>query len=177
LETDTLLTSSQISEWSVKFQPFTIGVFISLIVVLLLLIISALISGSESALFSLSASESQKLKKKKKNISQVLGNLENPEKMLTTILVANIFINIGIIVLIVNVINQLISFKNLPIVEFILQVILISFLLLFFSEILPKILASRYKLGILSIMAFPLHLLQSQLKFLVGLLQLNLQLT
>ncbi|HSO87638.1 MAG TPA: gliding motility-associated protein GldE [Draconibacterium sp.] len=169
METDTLLASSQISEWSVQFQPFTVSVFISLVLVLLLLIFSALVSGSEAAYFSLSTSDNQKLKKTNKNNARVLNNLANPEKMLTTILVANIFINIGIIVLMVNILTQLISFQNLTIAEFVLQVILISFLLLVFSEILPKILASRYKLGVARIMAFPLHLMQKIFSPITGL--------
>jgi putative hemolysin len=160
LETDSLLASSQISNWSFQFQPFTVGVIFSLIVALLLLIISALISGSELAYFSLNPSDKQKLKKPGKTNTQVLKNLENPEKLQATILVTNLFVNIGIIILSFNIIDYLFTIQNAPVIEFILQAVLISFLLLLFGEILPKIYAAHYKLGFSRFMAFPLQLLE-----------------
>ena len=79
------------------------------------------------------------LKKTNKTDKRVLANLENPEKLLATILVSNSFVNIGIIVLLVHILNLLISIQNLPFVEFILQIVIISLFLLLFGEILPKI--------------------------------------
>jgi gliding motility-associated protein GldE len=131
-----------------------------LIVVLLLLIISALVSGSEVAYFSLNATDKQKLKKKSKINNQVLKNLESPEKLLATILVTNNFVNIGIIILTANITNNLITIINAPVIEFILQVVLISFLLLIFGEILPKLYATHFSLGFARFMAIPLQLLE-----------------
>jgi gliding motility-associated protein GldE len=160
LETDTLLTPSQSGIWSAQFMPVTTYVVFSLIVVLLLLIISALVSGSEVAYFSLNATDKQKLKKKSKINNQVLKNLESPEKLLATILVTNNFVNIGIIILTANITNNLITIINAPVIEFILQVVLISFLLLIFGEILPKLYATHFLLGFARFMAIPLQLLE-----------------
>ena len=160
METDTLLTSIQFGNWSVQIQPFTVYIIVSVIVVILMLFISALVRGSEVAYFSLNANDKQKLKKKSRTNHLVLKNLENPEKLLATILVTNNFVNIGIIILTANITNNLITIQNSPVLEFIFQVVLISFLLLLFGEILPKLYASHFSLGFTRFMALPLQILE-----------------
>lgn len=160
METDTLLTSIQPGNWSVEIQPLTAYLIVSMVVVVILLFISALVSGSEVAYFSLSANDKQKLKKKNRINHLVLKNLENPEKLLATILVTNNFVNIGIIILTANITGNLISIQNSPVLEFIIQVVLISFLLLFFGEILPKLYATHFTLGFARFMALPLQILE-----------------
>jgi len=160
LETDTVLLTTQSGIWNVQFQPYHIGISFFIAGILLLLIFSALLSAAEIAYLSLTAAEKQKLKKTNKTDLRVLSNLENPEKLLATILVANSFVNISIIVLSVNTIHQLISFQNLPVIEFILQIVVISVFLLFFGEILPKIYAARQKLSLVRLMATPLKWLE-----------------
>lgn len=160
METDTLLTSIQPGNWSVQIQPLTVYIIVSMVVVLVMLFISALVSGSEVAYFSLNANDKQKLKKKSKTNHLVLKNLENPEKLLATILVTNNFVNIGIIILTANITNNLITIQNAPVIEFMLQVVLISFLLLLFGEILPKLYATHFSLGFARFMALPLQVLE-----------------
>ncbi len=160
METDTVLTSAQSGIWNAQFLPVTANIVFSLVVVLLLLIISALVSGSEVAYFSLNATDRQKLKKKSKINNQVLKNLESPEKLLATILVTNNFVNIGIIILTASITNSLITIINAPVIKFILQVVIISFLLLLFGEILPKLYATHFSLGFARFMAIPLQLLE-----------------
>jgi len=160
LETDTLLISVQPGNWSVQIQPFSVYIIVSMAVVLVMLFISALVSGSEVAYFSLNANDRQKLKKKSKTNQLVTKNLENPEKLLATILVTNNFVNIGIIILTANITNNLITIQNSPVVEFLFQVVLISFLLLLFGEILPKLYATHFSLGFARFMALPLQFLE-----------------
>jgi len=160
LETDTLLISVQPGNWSVQIQPFSVYIIVSMAVVLVMLFISALVSGSEVAYFSLNANDRQKLKKKSKTNQLVTKNLENPEKLLATILVTNNFVNIGIIILTANITNNLITIQNSPVLEFMLQVVLISFLLLLFGEILPKLYATHFSLGFARFMALPLQFLE-----------------
>jgi gliding motility-associated protein GldE len=160
LETDSLITSIQPGNWSVQIQPVTVYIIVSVVVVVVLLFISALVSGSEVAYFSLNANDKQKLKKKSKTNHLVLKNLENPEKLLATILVTNNFVNIGIIILTANITNNLITIQNLPILEFLFQVVFISFLLLMFGEILPKLYATHFSLGFARFMALPLQILE-----------------
>ena len=160
METDTLLTSIQPGNWSVQIQPLPAYIMVSMVVVVLLLFISALVSGSEAAYFSLNANDKQKLKRKGKTNQLVLKNLENPKKLLATILVANNFVNIGIIILSANITNNLITMQNSPVLDFLFQVVLISFILLVFGEILPKLYAVHFSLGFARFMALPLQILE-----------------
>lgn len=159
METEPLLKSTVIGSLDIQFHPFTIGIAFSIFIVVLLLITSALISGSEVAFFSLNAGDKQKLKKKGKTNQRVLSNLESPEKLLATILVANNFVNIGIIILTTFITKNIFTIQNSPLVEFILQVVLITFILLLVGEIIPKVYASYFALGFARFMAFPLQIL------------------
>jgi gliding motility-associated protein GldE len=161
LETDSLLTASSLNSWGVEFHPFSVSLVAAIVIIFLLLFSSALISGSEVAYFSLSASDKKKLHhKKNKTNAGVLKNLENPEKLLATILVANNFVNVGIIILMTYVSNNILTIVNAPVIEFILQVVVITFFLLLFGEILPKIYASHYAPGFSKFMAIPLLTLE-----------------
>jgi len=159
LENDPRMAAAILNDWTVEFHPLTLGIIISLIIVLLLLLSSALISGSEVAYFSMSPSEKEKLKKKNKTNQRVLDNLENPERLLATILVTNNFVNVGIIILTAYISNNLISFVNAPVLEFVFQVVVITFFLLLFGEIIPKVYASHFALRFAKMMALPLQTL------------------
>ena len=124
----------------------------------LLLFFSGLISGSEVALFSLSKSQ---LKKEDKSgyVQIIQKSLTNPNKLLATILVANSFINIAIVILFTQIGN--IIFKNITssFWQFIIEVVVATFLILLFGEILPKIYASRNNLIFSKFVIYPLVLL------------------
>ena len=146
---------------SIQFYPFTAGVAISILVVLLLLIFSALISGSEVAYFSLGAAERDYLKKNRnRRNSFALKNLEKPERLLATILVANNFVNVGIVILSAYISSNIVDFSNVPTLGFIIQVIVITFFLLLFGEIIPKVYATRFALKFAVFMSFPLAMLE-----------------
>lgn len=149
----------------VAFYPFSTGIFIWILVLLLLLISSALISGSEVAYFSLSPSNIKSLEtKKSKKAFLALKLCGMPERLLATILVVNNFINIGIIILSAFITNSIIDFSNIPTLGFIFQIIIITFLLLLFGEILPKIYATHYALQFATNMAYPLFYLEKIFK-------------
>ncbi len=124
----------------------------------MLLIFSGLISGSEVALFSLSKSQ---LKKEDKSgyVQIIQKSLTNPNKLLATILVANSFINIAIVILFTQIGNVI--FKNITssFWQFIIEVVVATFLILLFGEILPKIYASRNNLIFSKFVIYPLVLL------------------
>jgi len=161
LESDPLLAAPIIlSNWNIQFHPPSLGVIVLLGIILLLLFSSAMISGSEVAYFSLTPADKEKLKKKNKTNLRVLGNLKNPEKLLATILVANNFVNVGIIILTAFVTNKMLTFENAPVVEFIFQVVLITFFLLLFGEIIPKVYATHFALRFAKNMALPLLTLE-----------------
>jgi len=128
------------------------------LILAVLLIFSGLISGSEVALFSLSKSQ---LKKENKSsyVQIIQKSLTNPNKLLATILVANSFINIAIVILFTQIGNVI--FKNITssFWQFIIEVVVATFLILLFGEILPKIYASRNNLIFSKFVIYPLVLL------------------
>ena len=124
----------------------------------ILLIGSALISGSEVALFSLSKGDiKSKLDLKSFNIISNL--LEEPNKLLATILIVNNLINIGIVILFTRIGEDLFSNITSPILKFILEIVVATSLILLFGEILPKIYASRNNINFSRLIAYPLRIL------------------
>jgi len=130
------------------------------VLIFLLLVCSALISGAEVAVFSLTKGDIEDgLYKKSKRIQIISRLLERPKKLLATIMVANNFINIAIVILFAYYGDNLLSNIISPFVKFLVSVIIITFLILLFGEILPKIYASRNKTKVASFMAYPLSIL------------------
>lgn len=121
-----------------------------------LLFCSAIVSGAEVALFSLSQKDIDDTlidhHSKGKIISKLL---EKPKKLLATLLVANNFINIAVVILFSYVGQNLFSAINSAILEFILKVIVVTFLILLFGEILPKVYASRNNIKFAKWVAYP----------------------
>lgn len=137
-----------------------------IIAAVLLLISSALISGAEVAFFSLTPADfevDQAKRSVKENI--VINLLDKPKKLLATILVANNMINIAVILLFDKLTDA--AFENINTVffginfKFILEVVVVTFLILLFGEILPKVYASRNKIVFSHFMAYPLNFLDS----------------
>ena len=134
-------------------------------VLLVLLICSALVSGAEVAFFGLSPTDLNEIEENKTARSlTVVKLLERPKKLLATILIANNAINIGI-VLLFNTIGDLV-FSEITAVwfgfisaRFILEVVVVTFLILMFGEILPKVYANRNRISFSHFMSFPLKVL------------------
>lgn len=121
------------------------GVVLGLVVIVFLLVISALVSGSEVAFFSLLPTEIERLRDSSaRSAKRVLLLLEQPDRLLATILVTNNFVNIGIVVISTFITDQVFDFGENKWLSLVVQVLVISFLILFFSEILPKVYANRY---------------------------------
>ena len=164
METDPLPALCAIS-WNIELLPFTTGIAISLVVILILLFCSALISGSEVAYFSLSPSEKEKIagQSSKKNI-YLLRNLESQEQLLATILVANNFVNVGLVILSSFTIDRLVNFSQQPVWGFVFQVVIISFTILLIGEIIPKVYTTKHPLKFARFISLPLYYLIKILK-------------
>lgn len=129
---------------SVSFNPFTISDAVSLLLTVFLLLISGLISASEVAYFSLSPATLEKIENSSNNKDKkILLLLQSPQRLLGAILIGNNLVNVSIILILTLVTNRLVDFSSAPVLGFIFQTIIITFLLLLFGEILPKIYASR----------------------------------
>jgi len=138
----------------------------SIVVLVVLLIFSALISGAEVAFFSLSKTDlddaTNGKSDKKKTVAQ---QLEKPKKLLATILIANNFINILIVLLFAYIGEYFFTGIHSTILRFALEVVLITFLILLFGEVLPKIYANRNAMKFAVFMAIPIKILNSILSF------------
>jgi len=144
------------------FNLVTLPDAIAIVVIFLLLAISAFISGTEVAYFSLTPSDINSLKEKKSRINLNLLKLINiPQKVLATILISSNFINIGIVLISSYLTESLIDFSKNPRLGFVFQVIFITFILLLFGEILPKVYASQNVVRLASFVTFPLKFLEA----------------
>jgi len=125
-----------------------------------LLVGSGLISGSEIAFFGLSPSDKNQLKASLLNKHKVIIQLtESPKMLLATILIANNVINIAIIIISSLLFNHYMNFSS-GILNFMVQIVLTTFLILLFGEVIPKTYANRNPLLVSEIMAIPLLFLQ-----------------
>ncbi|MBE7442173.1 MAG: gliding motility-associated protein GldE [Flavobacteriales bacterium] len=143
-------------------NPFVFETLLNIIVLILLLICSALISGSEVSLFSLKPHELEKIHEANDNssVSAIRQLLNQPNYLLATILIANNTVNIAIILLSTITLNQQFNFNVLPDwLNFLIQVIGITFFILLFGEILPKVYATKNALKMALFMAKPLNFL------------------
>src|SRR5690242_6605863 len=112
---------------------------IAMVVILVLLGVSALMSASEVALFSLSPTQLRDLKERGGASGQrVLDLLAKPRRLLATILVFNNFALVGITVLSSIVVNGLFEFERMPAyLVFIIQVVGVTFIMLLLGEVIP----------------------------------------
>jgi len=130
------------------------------IILVLLLLCSALISGAEVAFFGLSATDVNEIDEKKTTRSNIIVDLlDRPKKLLATILIANNAINIGVVLLFSVIGDTLFASIELDWVRFILEVVVATFLILMFGEILPKVYANRNRIAFAHFMAYPLKTL------------------
>lgn len=129
----------------VVLQQPTTGVIIATILAAVLLLMSAFASGSEIAFFSLSPSDVAELEDGKFDADKKIQNLrDDSERTLATILIANNFVNVTIIMLLNYVIAGVISFgERALLLQFLFTTVILTFLLLLFGEIMPKVYARQ----------------------------------
>jgi len=125
--------------------------------IVVLLFCSAIVSGAEVALFSLSQKDLDDSIQENNSKGKIIARLlEKPKKLLATLLVANNFINIGVVILFSFVGRGIFSAIDSPVLKFIIEVILVTFLLLLFGEVLPKVYASRNNVKFAHLVAYPI---------------------
>ncbi len=147
---------------------------LGIMVVVILLALSAMISGAEVAFFSLSKSEIEELAASPLRIRrQAIEVLRRPKKLLATILIANNFVNVGIVVLSTYLIAQNVPKETLnyllggvvPIAR-VIEVFGITFMVLLFGEIVPKVYANQHAVAFASLTSYPIHYLNLIFSFL-----------
>ena len=135
-----------------------------IISLLILLIISGVISGTEVAFFSLTRADLDK--ENEEEATLVAELLEKPKKLLATILISNNFVNILFILIFAYVGDFLFSNITSVALKFLIEIVLVTFLILLFGEVLPKIYANRSPYRFASFMARPMSFLTGFLSFL-----------
>jgi len=148
------------------FLQYTLDTNLALgfIAILVLLFCSALVSGAEVALFSLSQKDIDDTLQEHPSKGKIISKLlEKPKKLLATLLVANNFITIGVIILFVYLGNNVFSGIPSPVLKFSIEVIVVTFLILLFGEVLPKVYASRNNIKFAKWIAYPVAILDKLL--------------
>ena len=142
---------------STSIEPSQI--IILLVLVLVLILLSALFSGSEVAYFSLNQEDKDRIKEKGDLSSKyIIRLLNHPKYLLSTLLIMNNLINVGIIILTSYLfMGFAIDFKANPVLSFLIEVIIITSILLLFGEVAPKVYATKKNKELASLMALPLY--------------------
>lgn len=142
----------------VTYLGFTPTVGLMIVAEVLLLMMSAMMSASEVAFFSLTPADVRRLKHDGSMASeQAVRLLAKPDMLLATILVVNNLVNIGIVVLATDIIDSLFVFERF---EFLFTGILVTFLLLLFGEILPKVFAQGANVSVATAFSQPLVIMR-----------------
>ncbi len=174
MESDDPLSFIALINSSIAAMPLDATHLIVLLALTLLIVFSAFISGSEVAFFGLDAKEKEELKQEKHRRDQSVNkHLNSPDYLLATILTANNFVNVGIVLLTSYLTHLLFDFSSNEVLGFVIQTVVITFILLLFGEILPKIYADNHALNFARLMARPLHLLGQLFKPLTSFLVIS----
>jgi len=129
----------------ITVHPVTFPAIISLVLSIVLLCCSAIISASEVAFFSLDPQVITELEGSENKADQkILRLLKTPQRLLAAILIGNNFVNVAIILLLTYFATIILDFTGVPVLGFFFQTIIITFLLLLFGAIMPKVFATQF---------------------------------
>ncbi len=142
-------------------EPLSVEFALFIILILFMLVCSAFISGAEVAFFSLSPQDIQALEDKKNSAStRSLRLLEKPKRLLATILIANNFINVAIIIFSTWLVSRHLDIASFPYLGLFIETIIVTFMIIFFGEVVPKVFASANNLKLVAMMTVPLLFLR-----------------
>ena len=136
----------QLAGWfdAITVNTPTLGAVIALVLAVLLLFCSGFVSASEIAFFSLSPNDLNEIEQSNKACDKkIMALLDDSERLLATILISNNFVNVTIIMLCNYFFGEVIDFGVAKVLEFLVLTVLLTFLLLLFGEIMPKIYSSQ----------------------------------
>ena len=132
----------------VTIQALTAGPVIALSLAILLLLVSGFVSASEVAFFSLTPGDINDIREENAPSDPLIQRLlDRSEYLLAAILIANNFVNVAVVMLCTYGINAIVDFSSAPMLGFILETIVLTFLLLLFGEIMPKIYSAQKTLA------------------------------
>lgn len=143
------------SQSPISFNPPDLGSIVAIAVSILGLFLSAFNSGSEIAFFSLTKEQIASITNdsQRQRITQLLNN---PEKLLATILIGNNLVNVMIVVTMYYGLEKVLVIDS-GIVKFLVQTVFLTFLILLFGEVIPKLYATNYNVKFAQMVSVPLH--------------------
>ncbi len=151
-------------EPSLFFAATDTNLIIGFVGIFILIFLSAIVSGAEVAFFSLSQKDIDDTLQENNPKGKIISNLlDKPKKLLATLLVANNFLNIGVVILFSFIGRNIFENINSASLKFILEVIVVTFLILLFGEVLPKVYASRNNIKFAKRVAYPIAFLNKLL--------------
>ena len=125
----------------------SVGAIIAIVLAVLLLFASGFVSASEIAFFSLSPNDLSEIEEEEHSSDRkIMELLKDSERLLATILISNNFVNVTIIMLCNYFFAEVVDFGGSVIVEFLVITVILTFLLLLFGEIMPKIYSAQHTL-------------------------------
>jgi len=131
----------------VTVYPPSVGAIIAITLAILLLFASGFVSASEIAFFSLSPNDLSEIEEEEHSSDKrITALLKDSERLLATILISNNFVNVTIIMLCNFFFAEVVNFGGSVIVEFLVITVILTFLLLLFGEIMPKIYSAQHTL-------------------------------
>ena len=149
----------------------SLGAIIAIGLAVLLLFASGFVSASEIAFFSLSPTDLSEIEEEEHSSDKrIMDLLQDSERLLATILISNNFVNVTIIMLCNFFFEQVVDFGNSVIVEFLVITVILTFLLLLFGEIMPKIYSAQHTLRFCRFAAPIIAMLKKVFRPLSGLL-------
>ncbi|MBQ2484300.1 MAG: DUF21 domain-containing protein, partial [Muribaculaceae bacterium] len=151
-----LADAASATEQAVEFFAPTMGSIVAIVVALGGLVLSAFNSGSEIAFFSLTRDDVASIEDDERR-ARVEALLANPEKLLATILIGNNLVNIMIVIVLNYALSQMMHFHS-SVASFLVQTVILTFLILLFGEIIPKLYATNYNVKMAQAVAGPLRL-------------------
>ncbi len=132
----------------IEFHPITVGVAVALAVAILLLLCSGFCSASEIAFFSLSPSDLSDIEEEKRPAdTKILFLREDNERLLATILICNNLVNVSIVMLLNYCFLKTVDFGGATILQFLVLTVMLTFLILLFGEVMPKIYGAQHTLS------------------------------
>ena len=133
---------------AITFHEPTIGVIVAFCLAIFLLMCSAFVSASEIAFFSLTPSDINEVEEEKHSSDKsIMALRDDSERLLANILICNNLVNISIITLLDFVFMKVMDFGGSDVLQFLLMTVVLTFLLLLFGEVIPKIYSSQHTLA------------------------------
>lgn len=144
---------------------FSIGFIIESVVLITLLVLSGFFSGAETAFFAINPAQLFSLKESTSSSSRVVYRLlEKPKRLLATLLITVNFINIAIVVISSLMISQIFNFAHHPTVGFLIQVVAVTFVIVLFCEVMPKVYATQNALSFSKWSSIPVFVIDKLLR-------------